>query len=113
MIIDDEHPVTAEVWWRLANDHRQELSELLRRFHPFYGRREPLPITAPRVEQLAETYRKELRSVDPRPHFEGCFVNQNPFLADLLNEGWIGIPESLAAHSLPGFGVLCDLCSEA
>ncbi len=31
-------------------------------------------------------------------------------LLKLLNETWLGVPESRGAHRLAGFGVLCDLC---
>lgn len=37
---------------------------------------------------------------------------KDPAIVGLLNEVWFGMPESMDSREAPGFGILCDLCSE-
>lgn len=77
-----------------------------------------MPITAPNAEIACEKIRKEIeadaREEEPVASFTR-FVDEKKGedLVALLNEVWFGIPESIGAHSLPGFNALCDLCSES
>lgn len=37
---------------------------------------------------------------------------RDPAMANLLEAAWAAAPDHPSIHSIPGWGVLCDLCSE-
>ena len=73
------------------------------------------PITAPAAEQACETIRKGIGKNwrrNPVDVFDEYVKTRNPEIVSLFNETWFGMPESSEVRSVPGFGLLCDLCSE-
>ena len=111
-----DYPQTAEEWWAVVEYYQVDLRTLVTVFHPYYRNAPGLPITAPKAEQACEEAREEIRSQeqdDPLLRFEEYRKGKNAELANLLNDVWFGMPESVAVREEPGFGVLCDLCSEA
>lgn len=116
------YPKTAAEWWSLAESHRDNLRRLVLDFHPAarsvpkYWDGKDFPITARNAESACLRVREEISREfdgDVGERFDALLKGREAKLAVLLNETWFGIPESVSAHSIPGFGVLCDLCSEA
>ena len=109
------YPKTADEWWALCELHKSELSSLVRVFHPTYGRQFDARITAPAAEVARQSTVSSMpmRELDPTAEFDAGVTNRSFTVPALLSETWFGVPESLDAHSLPGFGTLCDLCSES
>ncbi|MCK9458183.1 MAG: hypothetical protein M0R80_00710 [Proteobacteria bacterium] len=109
-------PETAEQWWTLVEQYHDELRELVSTFHPCNHTYTDFAITAEVAEAICEQARAAIRAKDaddPIERFEQYRTEKNPKLASLLNETWFGMPESTEVRSYPGFGVLCNLCSEA
>ena len=111
------YPKTKDEWWQFVKYYRQPLRDLVAEFHPVYARwGRPMKITAPGAEQVSDHIREEIEREtidDPLKCFDQFVEQRSEGLAHLLGEVWFGIPESRDAHSLPAFGVLCDLCSES
>ncbi len=111
------YPRTADEWWRLFDYHTANLRNLVAEFHPAYARwARRMPITAADAEAACEKFREEIEretADDPLECFDQFALQRSPGVVALLNQTWFGVPESADAHSLPGFGVLCDLCSES
>jgi hypothetical protein len=119
MIID-----TAEKWWSLLDDYKDDLLNLVASFHSAYRHQHWDTITASLAEKVAEAVRGEIYDkqfnefgeqvkLDPQRLFEQYLKSKDCKMADLLNEVWWGMPESMESRGRDGFGVLCDLCSEA
>ena len=115
------YPKTKEEWWALADEVKDELYDLLLRFHPrchrTYGAIDDMEITAPGAERACEVVRRQITTEGgnetAEETFARCCKDRSADLASLLNEIWFGIPESIEAHNLEGFSELCDLCSES
>ncbi len=118
------YPRTADEWWAFVAAYKGELRALVGEFHPAYrkGWARPMKITAPAAEAVREVFRNAINNSpafmeggleDPLAAFDQFAAQRSEGLVHLLSETWFGIPESRDAHALPGFGVLCDLCSEA
>lgn len=110
------YPKTAEEWWEQVGHYREELLDLVLNFHPYYRKHHDFVITAPTAEIACQMVREDIcdeTKIDPAWLFEQYCIEKNPKLSKLLDEAWFGMPESITVRSLPGFGVLCDLCSEA
>lgn len=73
----------AEDWWELAREYRPEIMQIIADF---------VPVRSRAVEDLV--------------------ANKNPELWHLLQEAWWRAPDEPWIHRIPGWGVLCDLCSE-
>jgi len=113
---------TADNWWNVLAINRQDIESLVARFHPGqpdYRTGDPdLPVTASAAEAarrlVAEEIAREHGSGNPVELFNRAVEERDhQTLVTILNRTWFGIPESDACWSLPGFGGLCDLCSEA
>ena len=75
-----------------------------------------MKITAPGAEMVCEHAREQFERMtvdDPLECFDQFVEQRSEGLVALLSQTWFGIPESMDAHALPAFGVLCDLCSES
>jgi len=113
-------PTTKEEWWECVDELQDELIGCVRRFHPnvhnsYHPNRE-LVITAADAEAACEKIREEIRqnSVgDPVLLAKMYIADRDSRLVSILNETWFGAPESSSVMSVPGFAVLCDLCSES
>lgn len=112
-----DYPTNAEEFWLLCGYHSKALRLLTSQFHPSskqYGKIK-LPITAQCAEAACEDARKIIKGgikQNPVDMFDVYLETKDIRMPTLLNEVWFGIPESMDAHSLLGFRVLCDLCSE-
>ena len=113
---DIDYPKTAGEWWAWVLEHQGVLKDLIATYHPYYRYvHTNLPITAERAEQIREGIAEEIAcqtTSDPQRRFELYLKTQHSDMLSLLNETWWGLPESENVRSEPGFGVLCDLCSE-
>lgn len=121
MIID-----TKEAWWKAVEENWDDLLGIVSRYHPGASREEQikantpddvdLHITAPGAENACRQIRKEIEKETTGSPVEMLVEARKKRdwrkLYSLFNGAWFGVPESDGAHSIPGFNVLCDLCSE-
>lgn len=112
---------TKEDWWNLLSENKDKILDLIAKYHPLYQRQHIMPITAERAEQVSQKIRKEIvenskdvygNYEDPQRRFEALLKDKNSDINTIINETYWGMPESWNVRSEPGFGVLCDLCSE-
>lgn len=111
-------------WWAALEKYWEQLMGMVDIYHPA-SKNEPslkqlaaLPITASAPEKACTAVRANIAAEEselesPSVRFaKARSVKDHETLGNLLSATWFGIPESMGAHSIPGFGVLCDLCSE-
>ena len=113
-----DYPQTAEEWWALVEYHRCILLDLIAVYHPEYRLDHDHKITARKAEVVrqgvvASIVEDNKLLPDPQRRFEKFLKEKNRDMSTLLNEVWWGMPESYESRGANGFGVLCDLCSEA
>lgn len=112
-----QSPTTKEEWWQLLDYYKDQLRWLVVEFHPLYRRaRTDMKITAPNAEAACEQIRQEVAKQivdDPLGCFDQFCEQRSDGVVYILNQVWFGVPESTDCWQLPGFGVLCDLCSES
>lgn len=113
-----DYQTNKDEWWQLVEKNWEQLERLMRLFHPDGGAadRTAMPITAQRAEAVCEGVRQEIRDAgkgDPVARAAALRQQRDPLLSLLFTETWFGLPESAMVRAEPGFGVLCDLCSEA
>jgi|HubBroStandDraft_2_1064218.scaffolds.fasta_scaffold1048408_1 hypothetical protein len=80
-----EYPKTAEEYWKTVDTYWADLYNILVRFLP--------------NNRLAQA--DHLRLI------------KNAELVSLFNDAWWNAPDNQSIHSIPGWHILCDLCSEA
>lgn len=105
-------------WWAAFDANKDNLRGLISSFHPVCRNDEwadEFPISAPGAEAACEQIRKGITSpLLPQMEFDDAATKRDATtLVKLLNQTWFGVPESYESRSLPGFFVLCDLCSES
>lgn len=110
-------PTTPAEWWGNLEAVKENIRDIVDQWHPRSGtipRRRPA-VTAPNAERAAEVVREQIRKEEggsPLEEFDKALESRDhTTLLRLLNEAWFGFPESRPWP--PGFGVLCDLCSES
>jgi len=117
MLDNIECPKTADEYWLLAEHHRENLQNLVVAYHPYYRRNHSdKSITATGAEIVCVKLRTQIAKRtqdDPQQLFKRYLQFKDARIADLLDEVWIGIPESIEVRGEPGFAVLCNLCSES
>lgn len=94
-------PTTKAEWWSLVNEHWDNLWEIFLMFVPnhdfdwgsdvFVESKEPDVLT--KIQRAKE-------------------ARDGHALARHLNAAWATAPDDRSIHSIPSWGVLCDLCSE-
>lgn len=113
-------------WWQEVNDNWSDLVGCIERFHPVSRNDEDLldfPITAEAAEKFSNVIRKQivgeqtagLRFKKRNVVQEATIAKENRdgmTLHTIFNQTWFGAPESRSVFAVPGFGLLCDLCSE-
>jgi len=116
-------------WWKAVDDHWDNLLSAINTFHPASTREDQIKGSMPSDLDLhitaagAEVARrmisdqikkneKALASPGDRA-IEAMEKRDWETLYRLFSNTWMGVPESLGAWSVPSFGALCDLCSEA
>ncbi len=112
------YPRTTTEWWELFDANHERLRSLVSAYHPGMrgrpGRR--VPITAPAAERACERIRVDIAKDDGDPlvRFDAAAAARDGgTIVVLLNQTWFGVPESTDCWQIPGFGALCDLCSES
>jgi hypothetical protein len=78
-----DYPKTYDEWWKSLNDNWQDISNIISRF-------------AVKTRMQAEEFK----------------TNKDVHLVGILNTAWFNAPDSPRIHGIPGWGVLCDLCSQ-
>lgn len=111
-----DYPKTADEWWLIIEANKDDLLNLILGFHPYYNNsNEEFEITAPAAEKMSKEIRERIKENtpnDPEVLFNTYLKYKDPQMSTLLNDTWFGMPESKGIRRLPGFMVLCDLCSE-
>jgi len=92
------YPKTKEQWWALVDLHWDDLYEICGMFLPLSNRVNCWEMKTPTTmgENIREAREKRW-----------------PDLEKYLNGAWWKSPDDPSIHSIPSWGVLCDLCSEA
>ena len=112
-------PKTKDEWWDLLGENEQYVRDIIASYHPYYQHPHFMKITAPRAEQVREQVELQVEQQsqdegDPAERFDAAVKAKDwGTLVNLMNEAWFGVPESTSCWGIPGFGALCDLCSEA
>lgn len=102
--------MTRTQWWQLVLDNQAVLDTLIALYHPANGLTHRMPSSAPAAEEACKQVRK---SYTVKPNFQHAVTTRDAAgVFDMLNAAWYGLPESLESRQVPGFHVLCDLCSE-
>lgn len=81
------YPRTAEEYWNVVDAHWTNLEAILEKFID--------------ATTLKNKNPNELR------------LNRSTDLVRLFSEAWCNAPDNRSIHSIPSWGVLCDLCSES
>lgn len=100
-------------WQKLFDDNYIQLKTLVEKFHPNrelnsqnYSE-DKYPITAPAAEEMCEIWRKYVKTQNFMELLKNGTAEQR---LTVLNEAWLGMPESMVIRSEPGFFELCELC---
>lgn len=102
-----------ETWLAQVNRDAAELRSLLLRWHPASPKPEyehGMNITAPQAEGASEMLRREIREARttsqlPVEQFDQALAaNDIRTIYNLLNEVWLGVPESTGCWGIEGFG---------
>ena len=111
-------------WWKLVDSHWPNLISIIRNFHPIYLRKHNDSIYASRAEAVCDQERIDIIGRELQSYEKGSYLKpveraekakverDGNTLYALFNDTWFGMPESMASREVPGFFVLCDLCSD-
>ena len=100
------YPKTKKEWWELVNENWSVLLETLWKFLPMDG-----------TEILKEDWNVVDTCLDKDPtrmaiHIEALRNDRNPLLAGYFQKAWSAAPDVPGLSEIPGWDILCDLCSE-
>lgn len=101
--------MTTEEYLELYDNNFEKVQDLVYKYHPYYRNQHFHKITAQGAEYACEQVREEIRKENNPPNL---FQRDPVYLNRIFNQTWFGMPESMESRREPGFGVLCDLCSE-
>lgn len=79
------YPKTKEEFWQIVNYHWEDLYDIMFRF----------------------LHKDELSRADY------LRLNMNREISRLFQHAWENAPDSKSIHSIPGWNILCNLCSES
>ena len=97
-------------FWQEVADGWESLKLRCRNFHPVYQKKRKMPIEAGSVR--AEIVKQT--TADPLEQMELAKKNRDvPLLQKLMSDVWFGMPESHEVREQAGFGLCCDICSDA
>lgn len=91
-------PTTAEEYWLVAEKYLEELSQIV---YKFYGKNYVTSDGRTADQAVIKAILKANLRKGPE-----SFVR-------ILNNSWSEAPDSGEIHLIPGWNVLCDLCSES
>jgi len=91
------YPKSREEWWKLVDDNWVDLLEILGRFLPMSGNED--------IDQkiLVNPLYLEIEKIK---------TNKDSKLARYFQAAWFAAPDVSSLHGIPGWLLLCDLCSE-
>lgn len=90
-------PTTAEEWWKNVEEHWVHIEGILWRFLPLWDRKD---LDGHFEEKPLCDKIKRLKS------------EKNRDLASYFQAAWGEAPDNQSIHEIPGWFILCDLCSE-
>ena len=83
----EKYPETPEEWWNIFNEwYEPELLNIISRY-------------------LIESDVNKFKTAKDN--------NDWNVAVSVMNRAWFNAPDCMGIHSIPGWGVLCDLCSES
>src|SRR5579859_1564173 len=88
---------TPSDWWACVDRYWPQLRAILYRFIPM---------------DKNEGYDGEILLFPLSKHIEELKEQRNQDLARYFNAAWGAAPDDPSIHRIPGWGMLCDLCSE-
>lgn len=91
------YPKTAEEWWLFVEKHWPDLQGIFFQFLPMH---EYTDIDGNLVSKPLRAVLEELR------------ISQDRELARYFQAAWGSAPDNPSIHDIPGWHVLCNLCSE-
>lgn len=118
---------TPEHWCSYVDNNWSDLLKIIDDWHPA-SREQSLdeqlaqpatPITAPTAEKACAAVRREIAAEEAgklSPTLRAVKAKEErdqDVLINLFNSAWFGVPESMGSWRIPGFAILCDLCSES
>ncbi len=83
-VIERGYAKNMKEWWILVDHHWNDLYEIVKRYAGKFS---------------ADAERAKLKRDSKK-------------LLSILNEAWFATPDIQTIHSIPGWGVLCNLCSD-
>lgn len=99
------YPKNKEEWWNNVDKAWPELRNIIRRYLPVNNYEKINPDE--HSEKLVVF--SELPMIDVIHDYKD---HRNPALARYFQATWMTAPDDPEIHHIPGWGVLCDLCSE-
>jgi hypothetical protein len=91
------YPKTKEEWWQMLDENWPDLLDILYRWIGMDDR-----------ENVDGKITNEARAVE----IERMRKEHNPAIVRYLSAAWCNAPDVMGLHSIPGWNMLCDLCSE-
>lgn len=111
-----DYPTDGPSWWKSLEDNLADIKSIVMNFYPIGRKSSPdVGISAKGAEAACEVVRGEIaaKGLDPATEFQEAYAAKDgPRMVSLLNAAWFGMPESMSSRDVPGFHVLCNLCSE-
>lgn len=102
-------------FWEKVESNWEVLVRLVQDWHPYSVdrvKKHSMPITAPGAQASCDLAIQSLKKTgDPVSKMTSYRNDVNAIgIIMLLQETWLGLPESTSVRSLPGFFALCDIC---
>lgn len=101
---------TKNDWWQELESNWINIERLINTFHPVHDNAPQMEITAPTAELARKFIASDIKEIG---NYTKMKDEKDSALSLILSETYWGIPESTECWQYPGFGVLCDLCSES
>jgi hypothetical protein len=79
-----DYPTNKEEYWQFVDQYWEKLANIIRMF-------------APDQVELAREYAEK----------------NDPRIANIFEESWGNAPDDISIHTIPGWSILCNLCSES
>lgn len=110
--------MNTEQWLAKARTNADKIRQIVSQYHPCaLSPGMPLPITAPAAERACKHFRGQIMAEskgDPVQRFDKSIADGDvPTLLGLLDETWLGVPESTDCWRITGFAEIVDLMEDA
>ncbi len=100
----------SKAWWGFVIKHKDTLINIVKSYHPSYGRNYSKNITASSTEAARQDFVAEIEREGP-VDFEKAIKDKDvEEVLSILNQTWFGVPESTDCWDIPGFRELCTIC---